>query len=183
MSFNPNPCQMNCYPSPNTNQGTHFLNITIPISLCTNPLTFASLSPLAYDTNYYVVHCLSNKAKLRKTIICTKSIHLSCISTYTNTISLPTKNPNIKYLALLPSFVHHPPLLNRATILQKIATPHPSTIPSTNWNLDIMKNRHQNHTSSKLLLQTRCPHSPISMNADLVNIKQNKQTYIILNNA
>jgi len=93
MSFNPSPCQMNCYPSPNTNQGTHFLNITIPISLCTNPLTFVSLSPLAYDTNYYVVHCLSNEAKLRKTIICTKSIHLSCISTYTNTISLPTKIP------------------------------------------------------------------------------------------
>jgi hypothetical protein len=96
---------------------------------------------------------------------------------------LPTnKNPNIKYLALLPSFVHHPPLLNRATILQKIATLHPSTIPSTNWNLDIMKNRHQNHTSSKLFLQTRCPQSPLSMNVDLVNIKQNKQTYTISNN-
>jgi hypothetical protein len=39
MSFNPNPQQMNCYifPSPNANQGTHSLNVTIPISLCTMP--------------------------------------------------------------------------------------------------------------------------------------------------
>jgi hypothetical protein len=101
MSFNPNPQQMNYYrfPSHNANKGTHSFNITIPISLCTmpkkvsltNPLSFASLSPLAYDTNYYVVHYLSNTMELRRTVICTKNIHLSCISTYTITISLPTK--------------------------------------------------------------------------------------------
>jgi hypothetical protein len=42
-----------------------------------------------------------------------------------------------------------------------------------------MKNKHQNHTTNKLLLQTRCPHSPLSLNAELTSIKQNKHTYII----
>jgi hypothetical protein len=101
MSFNPNPRQMNCYrfPSQSANQGTPSLNITIPISHCTmpwkvslmNPLSFVSLSPPAYDTNYYIIHYLSNAVELQKIIICTKKIHFSCISTYISTISLPTK--------------------------------------------------------------------------------------------
>jgi hypothetical protein len=101
MSFNPNPWQMNCYrfPSQSANQGTPSLNITIPISHCTmpwkvslmNPLSFVSLSPPAYDTNYYIIHYLSNAVELRKIIICTKNIHFSCISTYISIISLPTK--------------------------------------------------------------------------------------------
>jgi hypothetical protein len=97
---------------------------------------------------------------------------------------LPTnKNPNIKYLVFLSYFIHQSPSLNRAAILQKIVAPHPSAIPSTNWDLDIMKNKHQNHTTSKLLLQTRCPHSPLSLNVKLASIKQNKHTYTISNSA
>jgi hypothetical protein len=46
-----------------------------------------------------------------------------------------------------------------------------------------MKNKHQNHTPRKLLLQTRCPHSPLSMNAKLASIKQNRKIYTISSNA
>ncbi len=148
-----------------------------------NPLSFVSLSPLAYDTNYYIVHYLSNAVELQKTVICTKSIHFSCLSTYISTISLPTK-----IQTSITQFFFHllftiPPCLNRAAILQKTIAPHPSTIPSTNWDLDIMKNKHQNHTVSKFLLQTRCLHSLLSSNVEPTNIKQNKHTYIISNSA
>jgi hypothetical protein len=68
-------------------------------------------------------------------------------------------------------------------ILKKTTTPHPLAILSTNWDLDIMKKKHQNHTTSKLLLQTKYPHSPLSLNAKLASIKQSKQTYTISNNA
>jgi hypothetical protein len=96
---------------------------------------------------------------------------------------LPTnKNPNIKYLVLLSSFIHQSPSLSKAAILKKTTTPHPLAILSTNWDLDIMKNKHQNHTASKLLLQTRCPHSPLSMNAKPTSIIQSKQAYTISSN-
>jgi hypothetical protein len=96
---------------------------------------------------------------------------------------LPTnKNPDIDYLVLLSSFIHQSPSLNRAAILQKTAAPHPLAIPSTNWGLDIMKNKHRNHTTSKLLVQTRCPHFPLSMNAKLASIKQSKQAFTISSN-
>ncbi len=42
---------------------------------------------------------------------------------------------------------------------------------------DIMKNKNQNHTTSKFILQTRCPHFPFSMNAELVSKKQSKHTH------
>jgi hypothetical protein len=113
-SFSPNPTQMNCCrsSSQSTNQGTHSLNITSPIPLCTmpyqvvahesmNPLSSASLSPPTYDTNYYILHCLYDGAVLRRTIICTKSIHLSYISTYTNTVFLPTHNLHIEFFSFL----------------------------------------------------------------------------------
>jgi hypothetical protein len=40
-----------------------------------------------------------------------------------------------------------------------------------------MKNKHQSHIASKLLLQTRRPYSPLYINAKHASIKENRQTY------
>jgi len=86
---------------------------------------------------YYIEFCISNKAKLQRTTLCTKSIISPCISTYINfTLSYQTYNSAIEYLALFPSFFNQPHSLSRTTILQKATADHPFVIQSTNQKLD-----------------------------------------------
>jgi hypothetical protein len=65
----------------------------------------------------------------------------------TPALSSYQQNADMKYLALLSSFIHQRHSLSRATILQKAIHPHPSAIPSTNWDLD--PTRHHEEQTSK----------------------------------
>ncbi len=181
----------NCTPKLGVlNKGTHFFPHSktstfkiMSLEIAHEPFYSASLSPLAHHQQTTIDSTSPTQWKFKEQSHACKAFISQCIFTYHLLLASIKTNKLHNIQFFFYPFQKPATTCCKTIILHILAIPHPSIIKRTNQSHTLTKCHEEQiptqisfASSSSKTRETKCPHYPSSMNAQLANIKHKNQT-------